>query len=120
MLDDAFAYLKGKIQAGKVGIALLKLFHDVQGMQVVIKTVAVLTHRRIQGLFPRMAKGWVADVVGQGQSLYKILIQFQLSRDRAGDLCDLNGMRKTIEKMILVAAAEGPVLMLRGPGRGGC
>src|SRR5689334_14856027 len=36
MLDDSLAHFKGQIQARKVSISLLKLLHNMQGMQIVI------------------------------------------------------------------------------------
>ena len=44
MLDDALADLKGEVQAGEIEIALLELFDDAQGMQIVIELAAVCAH----------------------------------------------------------------------------
>ena len=75
VLDDAFAHLKGKVQAGEIGIALLQLLHRAQGIQVVVKAIAIFAHSVVQGSLSRVSKGRMPDIMDQGQSLNQIFIQ---------------------------------------------
>ena len=65
MLDDAFANLKGKIQPGKIEIALLELFHDAERVQIVIEMAAAGEHQLIQFFFAGMAKRRMTDVMDE-------------------------------------------------------
>ena len=69
MLDDAFAHAESEIEAAVGRIALFKPGNDAQGMQVVVETETVLPQSGIEGLFAGVAKGGMADVVGQGKGL---------------------------------------------------
>src|SRR5260221_4801408 len=107
MLDDAFADFEGEIEAGKLGIALLELFDDVQRMQVVIEASAVDAHEFVEFALAGVAKGWVADVVDKGKRFRELYIDAERGGNGARDLRDLERMREAIAKVIRVASGEG-------------
>ncbi len=63
VLDDAFAHFEREIQAAKGGVALFKVFHDAQSVQVVFEGQTVGAHGGIERFFARMAEGRVAEVM---------------------------------------------------------
>ena len=72
MFDDAFAHGEGEVEPAQGGRAFFKPGDDAQGVQIVVETEAMCLERAIQRLFAGVAEGWVADVVGQGQSFRQI------------------------------------------------
>ena len=86
MFHDAFANLEGQIQSGKCKVALLKTFHDVQRVKIVIESRAVIAHQLIQPVFAGMSEWRMADVVNQRQRFGQIGIQIQRARNCARDL----------------------------------
>src|SRR6202040_2940911 len=44
MFDDAFAHFKSQVEAAKAGVTKLEVFHDPQGVQVVVEEKAALAH----------------------------------------------------------------------------
>jgi len=86
MLDDAFADLEGEIEARKGKIAMLEVFDDAEGMEVVIEAAAVRAHEFIKFAFAGVTEGWMANVMDQGQGFDEIGVQAKGSSDRAGDL----------------------------------
>ena len=66
----------------------------------------MLAHGAVEGFFPGMAKGRMTDVVHQSERLDQVYIQVKCSCDGTRDLSNLDGMRKTISKVIRVAAGE--------------
>src|SRR4051812_11364900 len=110
MLHDALANFECKIQAAEGGITLLEIFHDAQGMKVVVEGQSVLVHRSVERLFSGMAEGRVPDIVHQRERFRKICIQAQCSGDSPRDLSDLESMSQPIAEMIGVAAGEKPGL----------
>src|SRR5260221_5172010 len=111
MLDDALAHLKVKFQAGKIQIALLKLFHYPQRMQIVIERSAVRAHERVQLSLSRVTKWRMPDVVHQRQRLGKLGVESQRGRNRAGNLRNFQRVRQTIPEM--VGETRGKYLCLR-------
>ncbi len=75
MLGDAFADFEGKIQAGEAGVALLEIFDDADGVQVVIEACAEALHLGVEGVFAGMGKGRMPDVVGQRQGFGEVLVE---------------------------------------------
>src|SRR5258708_37476116 len=100
MLDDAFPPLKRKIEAGKIQIALLNLFHNPQRVQVVIERSAVRAHERVQLSLSSVAKWGMPDVVYQCQRLGKLGVDSQRGSHRAGNLRHFERVRQTIPKMV--------------------
>ena len=78
MLDDSLAYFKRKVQSREVGIALLKLLHRAQCMEVVVEALSVSLHGGVQGPFPGVSERRMADIMGQRQGLNQVFIQVQL------------------------------------------
>ena len=100
MLDDAFTHFKGQIQAGEIQVALLEMFHDAQGVQIVIEAATVSAHQFIEFVFAGMAKWRMANVMDKRESFRQGGVQSQSIRYGAGDLRDFDGMGQAIAKMI--------------------
>src|SRR5215831_6496957 len=113
MLHNAFANLKGQVQAGKIRITLLELLNDPESMKVVIKAIAVAAHDRIQGALAGVAEWRMANVVNQGQCLHQVFIQGQLGGDGAGDLGHLDSVREAVAKVIGITPRKDLGLVLQ-------
>src|SRR3954468_14359826 len=100
MLDDSFTNLKGEIQAGKIGIALLKYFHNAQRVQIVIETFTERAHELVQAVLACMPKRRVADVVNERQRLRQVGVQIESAGNRARDLRHFQRVREAITKVI--------------------
>src|ERR1700730_7806425 len=100
MLDDAFAHLERKVEAGEIQIALLKLFHNPQRVQVVIERSAVGAHERVQLSLSSMSKWGMPDVVHQRQRLGKLSVESERRRSCAGNLRDFQRVCQAIPEMV--------------------
>ena len=69
VFDDALADLEGQVQSAEGGVALLEIFHDAQGVQIVVEEQAVLAHGGVERLFAGVTKGRMAEVMHQRQRL---------------------------------------------------
>ena len=85
MFDEPFQGFPCQIQAIKSGITALKRCHDPQGLCIMVKPPIGL-HALMQRILPSVTEGWVPEIMGQGESLGQIFIQFEGARQRAGDL----------------------------------
>ena len=106
VLDDAFADLEGQVQSAEGGIALLEIFDDSQGVEIVIEEESVVAHGGVESFFSGVAEGRVADVVDQGECLDEINIEAESSGDGAGDLRDFERVREAVAEVVGVAAGE--------------
>ncbi len=113
VFDNAFTDFKGKVQAGKIGIALFKLLHDAQSVQVVIKQVTVLAHGGVQNALAGVTKRRMSHVMHQGQRFYQIFIQPKFRRNGAGDLGNLNRMGQAVAEVIRMPAGKNLRLVLQ-------
>jgi len=75
MLDDAFAHFEGKIQSAKGGVALLEIFDDAQGVQVVVEEQAVGAHGGVQGFFARVTERRMAEIMHQCERFGEIDVE---------------------------------------------
>ena len=75
VLDDAFADFEGQVQAAEGGVALLEIFDDAEGVEVVVEEEAVLAHGGVESFFSGVAEGRVADVVDQRESFGEIDVE---------------------------------------------
>src|ERR1700682_2710629 len=100
MLDDAFAHLKSKIQARKIHVALLKLLHNSQRVQVVIERATIRAHERVQRSFSGVTKRGMANVVHQRERLSKFSVEAQRGRHCARNLRHFQRMGQTIPEMV--------------------
>src|ERR1051326_4561985 len=74
MLDNSLPDFEGEVEAREGGIALLEVFENAEGGEVVVEREAVILHRGIQGFLTSVAEGWVADIVDQGQGFGEISV----------------------------------------------
>ncbi len=75
MFDNPFAHFERKIQAAKCRVSLLKILHDSQSVQVVVKKKSVAPHRDIKSFLPGVTEWRMADVVDQSQGFDEINIE---------------------------------------------
>src|SRR5437879_12760014 len=106
MLDDPLANLEGKVQSGKLQIALLELLHDSQRMQVVVEAISVFAHQFVQARFAGMPKWRMSDVMHEAERFRQICVQTKCFCHSARDLGDFDGMCEPIAEMIGVAGGE--------------
>src|SRR5438034_5487988 len=100
MLDDALADFVGEIQSAKCGVTELEVLDDPERVKIMVEGESVLAHGIIESLFARMAKRRMTNVVHQGERLYQVTIESELSGDGPRDLRDLDGVGQPIAKMI--------------------
>ena len=74
MFEDAFARFKGKIQAVKPAIVLLKLIDHAQTLQVMFKA-AVRLHADVKCILPGMAERRVAEIVRERDGLGEVFVE---------------------------------------------
>jgi hypothetical protein len=117
MLDDAFADFKRQVEAVEFNVTMFEMLHDAKRMQVVIEAAAVDAHQLIEFSFAGMAKGRVANIVHQGQSLNELCVDPQSGGHRAGDLGDFKRVCKSIAKVIGEAGAEDLRFCFQTPER---
>ena len=81
--QDALPHLLGEVQTAALPLQQGHHPHTLGGV-VEVGVVNIL-----QGVFPGVAKGGVAQVVPQGDSLGEVLVEAQRPAQGAGDLADL-------------------------------
>ena len=106
VFDDAFTNFKTEVESGEGDVAALEVFHDAQGVQVVVKAESVGLHGFVEGTFASVAEGRVAEVVGQGEGFHQIGIELQFVGDGARDLADFQSVGEAVAKVVGVAARE--------------
>src|SRR5205823_920513 len=74
--------------------------------KVMIKVISALPHGDVQGSLPSMPKRRMADIMNQRQRLNQIFIQAEFRSNGARNLGDLNGVSKTVAKVVGVAARK--------------
>ena len=114
VLDDAFANAEGEVEAAEPGVAFFEGGDDAQGVQVVIEAEAVGAQGFVEGCFPGVAKGRMADVVDQGQRLSQGDVEPQSGGYGAGDLGDFEGVGETAAGVIAFRGAASKDLGLAG------
>ena len=100
VLDDAFAYGEGQVEAAKGGVSLFEPGGDAQGVKVVVEVEAVRLQRQVEGFFACVAEGGVADVVNQGEAFGEFGIEAQGRGEGAGDLGDFKSVREAIAEVV--------------------
>src|ERR1700720_4499753 len=66
----------------------------------------MLAHGGVEGLFSRVSKRGMPEIVHQGESLDQVCIQFKLRGDGARDLRDLDGVSQPVAEVVRVTAGE--------------
>src|SRR5580765_223446 len=115
MLDDPFPNLKGQVQSAKGRVADLEILHDAQRVQVVIEEEPVLAHEGVERLFPSVPKGWMPEIVHQGQRLHQVDVHMQGRGQRARNLRNLKGVCQAVAEMIGEAPREDLRLCFQPP-----
>ena len=106
LLDDALADFEGEIEAAEGRVALFKIFHDAQGVQVVVEKKAVGAHGAVEGLFAGVAEGGMAEVMDQSEGFHQIDVEAELRGDGAGNLRNLEGVGEAVAEVVGIAPAE--------------
>jgi hypothetical protein len=106
VFDDAFADFEGQIQTAEGGVALLEIFDDAQGVQIVVEGEAMLAHGGVEGLFTGVAEGRMADIVNQAEGFDQIGVEVEGSGNSARDLGDFEAVGEAIAEVIRIAAGE--------------
>ena len=76
-------------------------------------------HGAVELVLPRMAKGRMAKVVGQGDRLGEVRLESKCGRDGTGDLGHLKGMGQPRPVVVALVGHEDLGLLLEPPEGGG-
>ena len=118
MLGNAFQAFPGQVQPVEFGIVPFQPGDDAHGLGVVIEP-AIGDHQRLHRVFTGMAKGGVAQIMGQGHGLGQIGVQVQHAGDGARDLRHLDRMGQTGAVIIALVFDKDLSLVLQAAeGRG--
>src|ERR1700722_14504408 len=121
VFDDALANFERQVESAKGRIAQLEVFHDAQGVQVVVEKISMLTHGKVERFFSRMSEWRMSHVMRPREGFNHVHVQAKLARNGSGDLRDFNGVGQAITKMVGMAAGENLGFCLKpakGPGGG--
>ena len=91
VFDQAFQRFPGQVQAVEIGVAMLQLGYQPEGMGVVVEAADILGYG-VQRVFPGMAEGRVAEVMRQRHRLGQVFVYTQGAGQAAGDLGHFQGM----------------------------
>lgn len=111
MLDHPFERLEGEVESVELGIALLELGEDAEGLQIVVEP-APGRERGIERPLAGMAEGAVAEVVGERHGFGEILVDRERAGERAGDLRHLEAVGEAGAVMIAFEIGEHLRLVL--------
>ncbi len=109
VLGHPFQALPGQVDPVELGIAALQLRQDAKSLLVVVEA-GEIGHGGGERVLAGMAEGRVAEVVGEGHRLGKVLIEPEGAGDRAGDLRHLDAVGQP--RAIVVAFVEDEDLSL--------
>ena len=107
VFDDALADFEGQIQSAERGVALLEIFDDAQGVEIVIEATSRGARMAASSAFsPAWPKGgWPMSWTSARASVRSTLSP-SARGDGAGDLRDFDGMGEPVAEVIGVAAGE--------------
>jgi hypothetical protein len=94
---------------------LLEVLDDAQRVDVVIEPPAVPRQAAVESALAGVPKRRVADIVNQRKRLRQIFVQAKRGSDRAGDLCDFNGVGQPAAKVVGGAAGKDLGLPCQAP-----
>src|SRR5271165_5238811 len=94
------------------GVALLEVFDDTKGMQIVVEVQAVFAHGCIERSLAGVAEGRMTDVVDEREGLAEVFIEVERLRDGAGDLRHLQRVGEAAAEV--VGGTVGKNLRLAG------
>jgi hypothetical protein len=94
------------------GVSLFKALYDTQRVKVVVEAQTVLTQAIVERPLTSVAKGWMTDVVHQGQRLGEIDVEVERRCDVARYLRYLHRVGQATAKV--VRRATGKDLCLAG------
>ena len=100
VLDDALTNAKRQVEPAMRGVPLLEVLDDAQRMEVVVEATPVAGKAAVQRALTGVPKGRMTDIVNQRKRLGQIFVQAKRSRNRPGDLRDLNRVGQAAAKMI--------------------
>ena len=106
MFDDAFADFKCEIQALEGKVAVLEMFNDAKGVEIVIESAAVFLHELVELALAGVTERRMADVMDEREGFREIDIQRERVRNGAGDLRNFEGVCESIAKVIGEARGE--------------
>ena len=106
MLDDSFADGEGQVDAGKGSVALLEIFDNAQGVEIVIERKIVSRESFVEGAFSGMSERRVADIVDEGQGFDEVFVEVEGAGNGSCDLGDFQGVGETAAEVVREAAGE--------------
>ena len=105
VLDEPGKGWLGEIQAVEFGVAALERGDDAQRMAVVVEA-AMIGHAGVERILAGMAERGVAEVVAERDRLGEVVVNFERTRERPGDLSDLDRVGEPGAKVIALVMDE--------------
>ena len=118
VLDQALEGFPGEVQAVEFCVFPLQPGYDSQRLGVVVEA-AKGGHELVKLALAGMAKGRVAEVVGQGQGFGQIFVKAKDAGDRPCDLGNFNGVGEPGAVVVALVIHENLGFMLQPPEGGG-
>jgi hypothetical protein len=114
MLEDARARLEHQIQTIESSVALLQLVDDAQGLEVMLESV-MFYHAFVECILTGMTEGRMSKIVGKSDRFGQVIIDFQCTGNRTGNLCNLNRVRQACPEQIAFVIDEYLRLVFQSP-----
>src|SRR3546814_10096167 len=105
MLGQPLQRLPRQVEPVEARIGAFDPRQRAQRVAIMVKA-AMRLHRALERILPRMAKGWMADIVRETQRLGQILVEPERAGDAAADLRDLDAVGQANAVMIAVGRDE--------------
>ena len=99
MFEHALPRFEGQVDAVVIGVALFKVVHHPQALQVVLEPAMGL-HAPVQRILPGVPERGVAEVMGQRDRLHQVFVDAQRPGNRTPQLRHLQRMREPRAKQI--------------------
>ena len=80
---EALADFVGEVEAIEFRVFDLELFDDAEALVAPTEATGVL-HELVEGVFDRMAEGWMTEISGEGDGLGEVFVEAEGAAEGAG------------------------------------
>jgi hypothetical protein len=112
--DQTNPGLETEIESNLAFHPFLQEIHDAESLGVVTKA-PLSFHQSLENPFTDMSKGWVSDIVGEGDGFGEVGVETEGEAGRAGELGDFERMGKSGAKMVSDSGGEDLCFLLQSP-----
>ena len=117
VLYETLQHFPAEVQAIKIGVAHFQLGDDSQGLGVMVEALIVF-HALVELVFPGMAEGRMAEIVGEREGLGEVFVQAERASDATRDLGDFEGMCQASSVMIALMGHKNLRFLLQAAESG--